>query len=128
MKFFHTALSVRSIQESRAFYEDVFGLKLRAEGERAELGVRFAMLEDQQGVGVELFEHINPIPLSEDLMNFSTVGMKHIAFVVENIEKVLDAAVQAGAKVIWPVKDGITVKRLAFISDPNNIPIELVEL
>jgi predicted enzyme related to lactoylglutathione lyase len=56
------------------------------------------------------------------------VGIKHISFVVENIEEVMARAQKLDSKVIWPIKEGITVKRIAFISDPNGIPIELVEL
>lgn len=61
-------------------------------------------------------------------MDFQQVGIKHIAFVVDNIEDIIDKALKNGAKIIWPIKRGITVKRIAFIADPNGIPVELVEL
>jgi glyoxylase I family protein len=128
MKFFHAALSVNSLKESQVFYENVFGLTLKAKGKRPEVGITFVMLEDDKGTVVELIEHATPNPLTADLMDFSNVGLKHIAFTVDNIEEVLARAETEGAKVIWPIKKGVTVKRIAFISDPNNIPIELVEL
>lgn len=128
MKIFHTAISVRSLQESKTFYENVFGLKQIRAGERPELGVKFIMLEDEKGTGIELFEHTNPQPLTDDLMDFSKNGIKHMAFIVDNLENVFDKALKAGAKVIWPIKDGVTIKRLAFITDPNGIPLELAEL
>lgn len=128
MKFFHTALSVIDIEKSLPFYQNVFGLRFKAQGERPELGVRFIMLEDEDGVVVELFQHTAPSALSEDLMDFSNVGIKHIAFAVEHIEEVVEKALRAGASVIWEPRKGITVKKIAFIRDINNIPIELVEL
>ncbi len=128
MRFMHTALSVQSIPQSQSFYEKIFGMKFKVAGERPEIGVKFIMLEDEKGTVIELFEHVSPKPLHEDLMDFSQNGIKHIAFVVENIDEVMDNAQKAGAKVIWPVKKGVTVKRIAFISDPNGIPIELVEV
>jgi len=128
MKYFHTAISVKSIDVSQKFYADVFNLKFRSKGERAELSAKFVNLEDESGNVIELFEHKNPLPLSENLMDFQKSGIKHIAFIVENIEESLEKATENGATVIWPPKAGITVKRIAFIGDLDGIPIELVEL
>lgn len=128
MKFFHTALSVQDIVESQHFFEEVFEFHFKVKGERPELGVKFVMLENNEGVDIELFQHTSPLPLTEDLMNFQHAGIKHIAFIVEDIEAVVQKAVEQGASIIWPVKKGITVKRIAFIADPNGIPIELAEV
>jgi catechol 2,3-dioxygenase-like lactoylglutathione lyase family enzyme len=129
MKYFHVALSVRSINESQNFFESVFGLVFKTQGERPEIGVRFIMLEDKNsGAVIELFEHDKPIQLQEDLMDFQKAGIKHIAFIVDNIEKVIEQAKKCGGKVIWEPRKGITVKRTAFVADLNNIPIELIEL
>jgi glyoxylase I family protein len=128
MKIFHTAITVKSIEESRKFYESIFNLKLRTKGERPELGLTFVMLEDEQGVAIELFETNNKLPLNTDLMNFNSLGIKHIAFAVEDVDKLFERALTHGATVVWKPQTGVTVKRIAFIKDPNGIPIELVEL
>ena len=128
MKYSHTALSVKSIAISQKFYETVFDLNFRSQGERKELSVKFINLEDENGNVIELFEHDNPLPLAEDLMDFQKAGIKHLAFIVDNIETVLEKAQKNGASIIWPPKEGITVKRIAFVGDPDGIPIELVEL
>lgn len=128
MQYFHTALSVNNLEESQVFYEAVFNLKFRSSGERIELKSKFINLEDENHNVIELFKHDDPISLKDDLMDFQNVGIKHIAFIVENIEEVIENALKHGASLVWPIKQGITVKRIAFISDPNNIPIELVEL
>lgn len=128
MKIFHAALSVKSIKASRSFYEKVFNLTFRVAGERPEQGISFIMLQDEHGTVIELFEHKKPKPLTEDLMDFSQNGIKHIAFIVDNLDQTFDKALKNGAQVIWPIQKGVTVKRLAFIRDPDNIPVELIEL
>ncbi len=128
MKYFHTAISVNNLEESINFYKSVFDLKFRSEGERKEKKYKFVNLENENHNVIELFKHDEPLPLEDDLMNFQKVGIKHIAFIVNNLEEAVEKAVSFGAKIIWPIKEGITVKRLAFISDPNGIPIELIEL
>jgi glyoxylase I family protein len=127
MKIFHAAISVASLKISQTFYEEVFDLTFRVAGERPKQGIKFIMLQDKHGTTIELFEHIKPKPLTEDLMDFSQIGIKHIAFIVDNLEETFDKAIKNGAKVIWPIQKGVTVKRLAFVKDPNNIPLELIE-
>ncbi|MES3031763.1 MAG: VOC family protein [Patescibacteria group bacterium] len=128
MKYFHTALSVNNLEESINFFKSVFDLKFRSEGGRKEKKYKFVNLEDENHNVIELFKHDEPLPLGDDLMNFQKVGIKHIAFMVDNLEKAVEKSVSFGAKIIQPIKEGITVKRYAFIADPNGIPIELVEL
>jgi len=128
MKFFHLAIAVTDLANSRKFYESVFGLKYRSEGERHDLKIKFVNLENDSHNVIELFQHKSPLHLEEDLMDFRRAGIKHVAFIVDNIETTLDKATSMGAKVIWPPKVGVTVKRTAFISDPDGIPVELVEI
>jgi glyoxylase I family protein len=127
MRIFHPAISVKDLKESQKFYEDVFDLTFKVAGERPEQEVKFMMLQDKNGTTIELFEHLHSKPLTEDLMDFSQNGIKHIAFIVDNLEATFNRAIKNGAKVIWPIQKGVTVKRLAFVRDPNNIPLELIE-
>jgi catechol 2,3-dioxygenase-like lactoylglutathione lyase family enzyme len=128
MRLFHTALSVRSVARSRKFYETVFGLKFNNEAASKELNAKFVQLKDEFGNLVELFQHDDPLPLAENLMDFQRVGIKHISFVVQNLEQVISVAIENGGALIRPPRVGKTVKRNAFIGDLDGIPIELVEL
>ena len=128
MHYLHTALSVNSIAESQHFFEHIFEMRLKVANERPEIGVKFVVLENERGQMIELFEHKDPIPLEQDLMKLNEIGYKHIAFAVDNIEVVIEKAMALGAKVLWEPRVGVTVKRIAFIADPNGLPIELVEL
>jgi len=128
MRFFHTALSVQNMDRSRAFYENVVKLRFRTGAERKELGIRFINLQDDLENVVELFQHTDTQPIDTDLMDLQKIGLKHIAFIVENIDKVIAEAIKNGGSLIRPPRNGKTVKRNAFIGDPDGIPIELVEL
>ncbi len=128
MKYFHTAIAVSDLEKSQKFYESVLNLKFRSKTERKELKSKIIYLEDENHNAIELFQHDNPLPLADNLMDFQKVGIKHVAFTVDNLEEAVNKAVSLGAKIIWPIQAGKMVKRLAFISDPDGIPIELVEL
>lgn len=128
MKYSHTAISVNNLEESRKFYESVFNFRFCLQGEKAELGCEFINLEDEGHNLIELLKHKSPKPLDEDLMNFQKVGIKHLSFVVDNLEETVQKAVSLGSSIIWPIQNETTVKRLTFISDPNGIPLELMEI
>ena len=123
MFYTHIAVSVNNIDESQAFYEAVLDMKFIS---RQEIkGIVIVHLEDEKHNGIELFKHENPLKLEDNLMNFQKVGIKHIAFFVENLDEKVNKALLNGSSVIRPDKDN---KRMIFISDPNGIPIELIEL
>ncbi|KKR33475.1 MAG: Glyoxylase I family protein [Candidatus Gottesmanbacteria bacterium GW2011_GWC2_39_8] len=125
----HTAVSVKSLEKTRKFYEDVFGLEFKAEGAHPEMDIKFVFLKDpRNGQMLEIFEHIKPINENKNPMDFQKVGYIHIGFIVDNIEETLKLALEKGAKIISPAKEGVTVKKYAFISDPNGLPVELTEI
>lgn len=128
MRLFHTAIAVQNIAKSLRFYEKTFGLKQGKTAESKSLKATFVQLVDDIGNFVELFEHESPLPLEDNLMDFQRVGIKHISFVVQEIEPVLDAVVKNGGSIIRDIHEGKTVKRNAFVGDLDGIPIELVEL
>lgn len=125
---YHTALTVRDLKTSRHFYETLFGLKFAFQGERPELGLRFVMLEDERGNKLELMEFRESKAIDPEAEDLKKIGLKHVAFAVEDIEGVYGQALRLGSKVIWPIKKGVTVKRIAFITDPDGMPVELAEL
>src|SRR5258708_13036017 len=126
MKLAHVALSVKDINRSKEFYENLFGLKTVWQGEKRESGKKFMFLEDENGTRIELFEDKNPIALTENLRDTQKIGMKHLAFEVDNIESFLESAEKYTIKKITEIKQETSLKRYIFIADTDNIPIELV--
>jgi predicted enzyme related to lactoylglutathione lyase len=128
MKYSHTALAVHSIERSRAFYERVFDLTFKAQAKSTSLNVMFVQLADENGVMIELFEHAQPASHDDRPLDFTKPGVRHISFQVEKIEDVLERVKQFGGSVVRDVRQGKTVKRNAFVADPDGIAIELVEV
>ena len=95
----HIGIAVKSIEETKKYYEGVLGLKCYAIEEVADQKVRTAFFKVGQ-TKIELLE-----PTAED----STVakfienrgeGIHHIAFCVNGIEKCLSEAELAGLRLI----------------------------
>lgn len=128
MKYSHTALAVRSIERSRAFYQGVFNLTFRAQRKSEELNATFVQLADENGVVVELFQHAYPASHNDMPMDFAKLGIKHMSFQVEKIEDVLERVKQFGGSLIRDIRQGKSVKRNAFVADPDGIATELVEV
>lgn len=127
MRSTHTALSVADITRSRAFYENCFALVCSSESAHNELNVRFVHLSDLNGRVLELFQHKDPVPLTQDRNNFQNIGIKHFAFSVGNIEETIARCLQYGGSVAQGPTEGKTVKRYAFVRDPDGIPVEIFE-
>jgi glyoxylase I family protein len=127
MKISHVALAVKDIEISKQFYQNLFGLAVIFEGEKPEKNRKFLFLEDDSGTRLELFQDDNPTPLTENLKDTKKIGIKHIAFAVDNIEAFLEKNETYSLNKLTPIKNGISVKRYIFITDPDNIPIEIFE-
>jgi glyoxylase I family protein len=127
MKLAHIALSVKDLKLSKQFYMELFGLKFVSEFEKPEKNRKFLFLEDETGTLLELSQDNNPEPLTEDISNKKKIGIKHIAFEVNNIESFWESVEKYNINKITEIKQGTSVKRYIFITDPDNIPIELFE-
>ncbi len=128
MKLHHIALSVKDLKLSKQFYMELFGLKFVSEFEKPEKNRKFLLLEDETSTLLELSQDDNPEPLTEDISNKKKIGVKHIGFAVEDIEAFLQKAAKYKIKKLTPITKGVTVKRYIFITDPDNIPVEIFEI
>jgi lactoylglutathione lyase len=123
MRFLHTSITVRSLEESLRFYTEVLGLV--ADGRRSipENRAEIAFVRDpESGARVELtfWEGKTTIEAGEQL--------DHLAFEVADLDAVLARVRQAGVRVARePYRLAGGSGRLAFILDPNDVWIELIE-
>jgi len=127
MKVSHVALAVRDLNISKKFYDDLFDMKLIFNGEKAETHVKFMQLKDDDGFVIELWENNTAEPLTENLKDLGKIGVKHVAFEVANVDEFMKKVEKVHANVLAPIKQGTYVKRYFYITDPDNIPIELFE-
>ena len=125
MKIHHIAISVRNLENSVNFYKDVFSFTEVKRFKRKDLGGKavFLKLEDTL---IELWQFDNLIENKDDFSNLNILGIKHIAFETEDIDKKYEELKTKNIEISEP-KLGASGARYCFLKDPDGIPIELYE-
>jgi lactoylglutathione lyase len=123
MRFLHTSLTVRDMEESLRFYTEALGLV--ADGRRAipENHAQIAFVRDpESGVRVELTHW-------DDKSTFEPgEQLDHLAFEVRDLDATLAELRRKGVRVAKePFRLLGGSGRLAFVLDPNDVWIELIE-
>lgn len=123
MRYSHTSITVRSIDESLQFYTQVLGLvpagRRRIEENHAEIAF---VSDPATGARIE-FTHWDGKDRFEP-----GEQLDHIAFEVEDLDAVLARAKERGARVgKEPYRLKGRTSRIAFLIDPDEVWIELIE-
>ena len=121
MKYLHTMVRVKNIEESIDFYCNKLGLKevRRKESEKGRFTLIFLGAEnsdDKTGL-LELTYNWDP----EEYTGGRNFG--HLAYSVNNIYETCDHLIKNGITINRPPRDG----RMAFIKSPDNISIEILQ-
>ena len=123
MKFLHTSITVRQMEESLAFYTEVLGLEFERRRTIPENKAEIAFVKDPvSGARIELtwWEGKTSIEAGEQL--------DHLAFEVPELDRFLLKVRQKGVRVAKePYRLSGGSSRIAFILDPNDVWIELIE-
>ena len=116
----YTGIRVRDLARARRFYCEGLGLRFVSAGRMAAGGQWEELKDDESGQLLELnFYPDNPPYREGDELD-------HLGFRVERLEAVVERLVRMGARVRIPAfVDGSS--RLAFLSDPDGVWIELSE-
>ena len=129
-KFHHIALSVRDLEESVAWYETMFGLKVinRMFFDAVQMSIAFVGNED---FVIELLSVPNAKPLPEgrnhpDTDN-ATLGVKHFCIQVENNKEFIAEMVRKGAKIVFETQPGGDESYAAFVNVPTGNVIEIFD-
>lgn len=120
IRYLHTMVRVRDIEESKRFYCDLLGLKevRRTESEAGRYTLVFLAPEGQEEAQVELTWNWDP----EDYTGGRNFG--HLAYEVEDIYAMCERLQAGGVTINRPPRDG----RMAFVRSPDGISIELLQM
>ena len=95
----HIGIAVKSIDESRKYYEDVLGLKCYAIEEVQDQKVKTAFFMVGQ-TKIELLESTDPEGPIGKFIEKRGEGIHHIAFAAKNLQKSLDDLKKIGIRLI----------------------------
>lgn len=121
LKYLHTMVRVKNLEESQAFYA-LLGLKetRRYDSEQGRFSLIFMAPEGQEDCPIELtYNWDGDDALPDDSRHFG-----HLAYEVGNIYEVCQHLMDNGVTINRPPRDG----RMAFVRSPDNVSIELLQV
>ena len=120
LKYLHTMVRVKNIEESKEFYCDLLGLReiKRKDSKEGKFTLVFLAAPNQEDIALELTYNWNTNEIYSEGRNFG-----HLAFEVSDIYEICIRLQKAGVIINRPPRDG----RMAFVRSPDNISIELLQ-
>lgn len=120
----HIAIICSDYGRSKDFYTRILGLHIQAEHYREERKSWKLDLEVNGLYQIELFS----FPDSPPRLSYPEArGLRHLAFLVEDIEASVAELEAEGIAVEALRVDAYTGKRCTFFPDPDGLPLELYE-
>lgn len=121
----HVAIICGDYARSKDFYVNKLGLKILAENYRPERQSYKLDLALPSGAQLELFSFADA---PERPSYPEAQGLRHLAFAVEDIARVVKMLADKGI-ACEPIRvDEYTGKQFTFFSDPDDLPLELYQL
>lgn len=119
MKFLHTMVRVKDIDQSLDFYCNKLGMieKRRNDYEKGRFSLIFLAAPETPDAELELTYNWDPEDYDEG-RNFG-----HLAFAVDNIYETCQHLMDNGVTINRPPRDGF----MAFVRSPDNISVELLQ-
>ncbi|EGQ8473181.1 VOC family protein [Vibrio cholerae] len=120
----HAAIICSDYPRSKAFYTEILGLRVVAENYRAARDSYKLDLALPDGSQIELFS----FPNAPERPSFPEAqGLRHLAFVVDDVAEIKAQLEQQGLSV-EPIRiDEYTGKAYTFFADPDGLPLELYQ-
>jgi catechol 2,3-dioxygenase-like lactoylglutathione lyase family enzyme len=139
----HFSFTVSNLDDSLHFFCDILGLKASpiAEVENEDVQkiikmpgafLRLSIVETPDNKKIELIEYVKPKGKRIDLATCNA-GVGHIAFLVDDIQKMYDDLAKKGVKFnsppVWAVSnDGKGKWGVCYLKGPDDITLELIEV
>ena len=120
MKYLHTMIRIKDVDESLRFFCEGLGLKetRRMENEKGRFTLIFLAAPNDEKAEIELTYNWDGDELGEGDRNFG-----HLAYAVDDIYATCSRLAEHGVVINRPPRDG----RMAFVRSPDNISIELLQ-
>ncbi|ENM5727395.1 VOC family protein [Vibrio mimicus] len=120
----HAAIICSDYPRSKAFYTEILGLRVLAENYRAARDSYKLDLALPNGSQIELFS----FPNAPERPSFPEAqGLRHLAFVVDDVAEIKAQLEQKGV-CVEPIRiDEYTGKAYTFFADPDGLPLELYQ-
>lgn len=120
----HAAIICADYPRSKAFYTEILDLRVVAENYRAARDSYKLDLALPDGSQIELFS----FPNAPERPSFPEAqGLRHLAFVVDDVAEIKAQLEQQGVSV-EPIRiDEYTGKAYTFFADPDGLPLELYQ-
>jgi glyoxylase I family protein len=123
-KIHHVAIICSDYQLSKKFYTEILGFQILNEVFRKERNSYKLDLAVNNHYQIELFSFENP---PERPSRPESVGLRHLAFEVFDIDRVVAVLKEKGIAT-EPIRvDEYTGKSFTFFSDPDGLPLEIYE-
>ena len=120
----HAAIICSDYPRSKSFYTEILGLRVLAENYRAARDSYKLDLALPDGSQIELFS----FPNAPERPSFPEAqGLRHLAFVVDDVAEIKAQLEQKGV-CVEPIRiDEYTGKAYTFFADPDGLPLELYQ-
>ncbi|ENM5771621.1 VOC family protein [Vibrio mimicus] len=120
----HAAIICSDYPRSKSFYTEILGLRVLAENYRAARDSYKLDLALPDGSQIELFS----FPNAPERPSFPEAqGLRHLAFVVDDVAEIKAQLEQKGVSVEPLRIDEYTGKAYTFFADPDGLPLELYQ-
>ena len=138
----HFSFTVSNLNDSLHFFCDLLGLKnspvieLEDEDLQKIVGIpgarlRLSLVQVPDNKNLELIEYVKPKGKKLDL-KVSNAGVAHLAFVVDDVQKMYDDLSKKGVifnnpPILVPGNDGKGRWAVCYLKGPDDITLELIE-
>lgn len=120
----HVAIICSNYERSKKFYVELLGFSIIQETFREKRNSYKLDLRVGDSHQIELFSFPNP---PQRVNSPEACGLRHLAFVVDDIEQTVLDLKSKGVEVEDIRIDEITGKRFTFFKDPDALPLEIYE-
>jgi glyoxylase I family protein len=120
----HIAIICSNYERSKKFYVEVLGFQIIQETYRAQRNSYKLDLRVGVNSQIELFSFPDPPQRVNDP---EACGLRHLAFIVENIEETVNFLKESDIEVEAIRIDPNTGKKFTFFKDPDDLPLEIYQ-